>query len=345
MHEAYLDALEKELSSLERPREVTTLYFGGGTPTQLHTEQLERLCELARRWHPLSPGGEWTVEANPADLSAEKTDTLTRAGVTRISLGAQSFDAEKLRRLERDHAAKDIKNAVDRIRAAGLQVALDLIFAAPEETLDGWRRDLEAAIRLAPDHVSTYGLTFERGTAFWSRLLKGELERADEYLERTMYATAIDRLAEAGFEHYEVSNFALPGRRSRHNEVYWAGMSYFAAGPGAARYVDGVRSTNHRSTSTWLRRVMAGESPVAESERLGPEDVARETLVFSMRRMEGIERAAFERQTGFALDRLVGEALRRHVEFGLLEDDGRRVRLTREGLFVSDSIWPDFLRE
>ena len=198
---------------------------------------------------------------------------------------------------------------------------------------------------LGPEHVSTYGLTFERGTRFWSRLLAGELKRLDEETERAMYALAIDVLSSAGLEHYEVSNFARAGHRCRHNEVYWSGEEYFAVGPGAARYVDGRRETNHRSTITWLSRVLAGTSPVAESETLEPEDRAREHLVFSLRRMEGIERGEFAERTGFDVDRLVGGPLARIVALGLLEDDGRRIKLSREGLFVSDSIWPHFLSQ
>ena len=225
-------------------------------------------------------------------------DKLRGLGVTRLSLGGQSFRAEKLRLLERDHPGDDIGRASSLARDAGLHVALDLIFATPGETLDQWLADVDAAIALEPEHVSTYGLTFEHGTEFWNRQQHGELRAADEEFEREMYAAVIDRLTAAGFEHYEVSNFARPGRRSRHNQAYWSGDGYFAAGPGAARYVDGVRETNHRSTTTWLHRVLAGESPVAEREQLEPESRARELLVFSLRRIEGVSRREFAGEVG-----------------------------------------------
>ncbi len=159
-----------------------------------------------------------------------------------------------------------------------------------------------------------------------------------------MYALALDRLAEAGFEQYEVSNFAQAGFRCRHNEVYWSGDGYYAFGPGAARYVDGRREMNHRSTTTYLRRVLAGQSPTADSETLSPEDRAREALVFGLRRLEGVDRDAFAERYGYAIDVLVGGPLASLVDRGLLCDDGQRVRLTRAGLFVSDGIWPYFLR-
>jgi oxygen-independent coproporphyrinogen-3 oxidase len=294
-------------------------------------------------WHPLADGYEWTVEANPADVDERMIETLASLGVMRLSIGGQSFRAEKLRLLERDHDAAAIHTSVTLAKQAGMQVALDLIFAAPGETLDQWQADVEAAIALAPHHVSTYGLTFERGTVFWARRLRGELNAVDEGLELEMYALAIDHLSSAGFEHYEVSNFARPGCRSRHNQVYWSGESYFAVGPGAARYVDGVRETNHRSTTTYLRRALAGESLVAERERLSPEARARELLVFSLRRMEGVSRSQFADRTDFEIDALVGDALEKFVARGLLVDDGDRICLSRDGLFVSDAIWPELL--
>lgn len=341
--EPYLAALATELSWLGTPQEVDTLYFGGGTPTYLAPEPLQRLCELALHWFPLATDYEWTTEANPADLDAERVQVLASQGVNRLSLGSQSFNARKLRTLERDHTATDIERAVTLSRQAAMSVSLDLIFGVPGETLADWRVDLERAIALDPTHISTYGLTFEKGTQFWNHREHGELIPIDEEVERDMYLTAIDRLADAGFEHYEISNFARPGQRSRHNETYWSGRGYFAAGPGAARYVDGRRQTNHRSTTTYLSRIERGESPVAEEERLDDQQRAREMLVFGLRRLEGVNREEFMARTGFALDALAGEQIARFVKDGLLRDNGERVQLTREGLLVSDSLWPDLL--
>lgn len=339
----YLRAIEIELTRLGTPREVDTLYFGGGTPTHLAPSELRRLAHCVCAWHPLAPGYEWTVEANPGDIDVTMIETLAELGVTRVSLGGQSFRDAKLRLLERDHGAKDIERAVRLARDEGMQVALDLIFGAPGETLDDWQCDLEAAIALEPEHVSTYGLTFERGTTFWNRQTHGELRAIDEEIELAMYRLAIDRLTEAGLEHYEVSNFARAGCRSRHNECYWVGTGYYASGPGAARYVGGVRETNHRSTTTYLHRVLSGESPVAEREELDDESRARERLVFGLRRLEGVSRREFLGQTGYEIDKLAARALTKFVGLGLLEDDGERIRLTRAGLFVSDAMWPEFL--
>lgn len=339
----YLCAIDLELSRLAEPHEVDTLYFGGGTPTYLSPQQLRQLATSVLHWHPLASGYEWTVEANPVDVDVPMIDSLRDAGVTRLSLGAQSFQPEKLQFLERDHGNSQIRAAAMHARRAGMQLAVDLMFGTPKESLETWVAELDAVLELEPEHISTYGLTIERGSAFWGRWLRGGFAVPDEGLQRDMYAAAIDHLTAAGFEHYEVSNFARPGCRSRHNEVYWSGDSYFAVGPGAARYLAGVRETNHRSTTTYLRRVLRGESPVAEREQLSPEGRARELLVFSLRRLAGLSRREFEARTGFQVDQLCDGALRKFVLLGLLSDDGDVIRLTRVGLFVSDSLWPELL--
>lgn len=341
--ERYLLALDRELSWLGTQREVETLFIGGGTPTYLSPNDLERMLRITRAWFRPVAGYEFTVEANPAGLDDDRVAVLAEHGVTRLSLGAQSFNEAKLRLLERDHSAAEIEASVALARKRLTSVSLDMIFAVPGESIEVWQRDLDSALRLAPDHVSTYGLTYERGTTFWGRRRRGELSQLDEESERSMYAEAIDRLAAAGFEHYEVSNFARAGYRCRHNEVYWAGLSYYAAGPGAARYVNGRREVNHRSTTTWMSRVLSGQSPVAESEELCAEDRAREMLVLGLRRLEGVSRETFARSTGYEIEQLIGGELARHIERGLLADCDGRIRLTREGLFVSDAIWPDFL--
>ena len=341
----YLRALEIELSWLAVPRPVETLFLGGGTPTHLPPRQLERLLGLALKWFPpKSNDVEFSIEANPIDLDAERTRVLANAAVTRVSLGVQSFDDRKLAVLERDHRRCEIEVAYAAARSFAKSVSLDLIFAAPGETLDDWRRDLAAAIALAPDHISTYGLTFERGTTFWTRRERRELPQAAEDLEAQMYELAIDTLTAAGYEHYEVSNFAKPGHQCRHNEVYWTGGSYYAAGPGASRHIAGRRETNHKSTTTYIRRVLAGQTPVAESEELSAEDRARELLVFGLRRLAGISLADFACNTGFAALDLDGPILARFTAQGFLEQTATHLRLTRRGLLVSDALWPELLR-
>ena len=344
----YLDALDCELAELGGSHAVDTLFFGGGTPTHLPPSDLARLFEIVARTFMLAPGGEQSVEANPIDLDGTKSRVLAAAGVTRISLGAQSFDPRTLKLLERDHMPEQIVRSVEIARTFAQSVSLDLIFGVPGQSLADWQRDLASALTLAPDHISTYGLTFEKGTSFWSRLGRGELARIDEEVERAMYLAAIDTLSAAGYEHYEVSNFARPGHRCRHNETYWTGRPYFAVGPGAARFVGGRRETNHRSTTTYIARVLAGRSPVSEHEQLDPEDAARERLVFALRRLEGVDLDQFAAETGFSAQQLGGRALAQFVEQGWLElvpaAGSKRLRMSRQGLLVSDALWPEFLR-
>ena len=340
----YLTAIERELSWLETPRPVDTIYVGGGTPSQLSKSQLIRLFNGVLTWFPLRRSGEFSVEVNPVDVNDEMLDVFIEFDVNRVSLGSQTFQPAKLELLERDHTSDTIVDAVQLIQAGIKNISLDLIFGVPGETMECWSDDLAQAIRLAPRHISTYGLTFERGTQFWNRRLHGELSPIDEQLDRELYELAIDSLQAHKFEHYEVSNFAQPSYRCRHNEVYWSGRGYYAAGPGAARYVNGRRETNHRSVSTYLKRVLQGQSAVYEYEELSAEQAARERLVFGLRRLEGIDASEFEQQTGYAPDRLIAPALEQFLNLRLLEIVDNRIRLTREGLMVSDSLWPDFLQ-
>jgi oxygen-independent coproporphyrinogen-3 oxidase len=340
---AYLEALEIELARLENPREVDTLFFGGGTPTHLPALQLKRLMLLVRRWFLPAPKAEICVEANPAGLDDAKIAVLTEAGVNRLSLGVQSFDGAVLELLERDHRGSDIPAVVERLRPLIPNIGLDLIFGVPGQTVELWRTTLEAALVLEPTHLSTYGLTFEKGTSFQSRLDKGLLRSCDEEAEREMYALAMDELSRVGFEQYELSNFARPGFRSRHNEVYWTGQPFFGFGPGAARYAAGRRELNHRSVTTWINRVLAGQSPIAESEELSPEGRARELIMLNLRRCEGLALAGFHEQTGFDFRQLAGGALPKHIRQGLLEECDGRVRLTREGRFLADTVFAEYV--
>lgn len=340
----YLSALATELSWLETPRPVDTLFIGGGTPTHLAPRELDRLLALATRWFPLAAGYEFSIEANPVDVDCERTQVLAAHGVNRVSLGAQSFRAEKLRLLERDHSADTVRAAYELLRPAVKGISLDLIFGAPGETLSQWRADIDAALQLAPDHLSTYGLTFELGTAFYGRRARGSLHQLDDDAERLMYEHAIGALVEAGFEHYEVSNFARQGHRCRHNEVYWNAEAYFAAGPGAARYVNGARETNHRSTLAYMRRVQAGKSPVAERESLDQDDRAREALVLGLRRIRGVHLDEFRARFGIPVYALGGAAMEKHLSLRLLRVADGRLQLTRSGLLISDSMWVEYLR-
>jgi putative oxygen-independent coproporphyrinogen III oxidase len=336
--ELYLDALESEMATLGSPQSVRTVFIGGGTPTHLSAEQLARLLTSIRRWLPLGNGGEFSIEANPDTLDGEKVAVLADHGVNRVSLGAQSFHPHLLDVLDRKHHPTHVPQAVERVRRRIATVSLDLIFGAPGQTETEWREDLAAALALEPDHLSTYGLTYEKGTPLWKQRERGQVRALDEEAELTLYSMAIDVLEAAGFEHYEISSFARPGRRCRHNEVYWANEAYFGFGMGAARYVRGRRELNTRDLKTYIRRALSGEPATFQSEELGPEERARETMAVQLRRAEGIDRAAFRMQTGFELEATASSSLAAIIEQSLLADDGMSVRLTRQGKYVADGV-------
>ena len=339
----YFSAIGRELERLRQPLELDTLYLGGGTPSQLGPDGLRRLFELlAPTCRPVA-GAEVTVEANPLDVTDQWVAAVKDCGGTRVSLGAQSLAAATLASLDRDHTPVDVRRATDLLLAAGLTVSIDLMTAAPGQTLAAVAADLEAITTLDTQHVSVYCLTWEPGTAFASQRRKGLLRPVPEETERAMFELAIDHLKTAGYEHYEVSNFARPGGRCRHNEAYWDCRPWEAFGPGAARFDGRTRITNHRSTTTWIKRVLAAEDASGEVETMTAEEAARERLVVGLRRRAGVSRIAFATDSGFSIDELAKAALVRWQQAGLAEDDGETVCLTRAGLLVSDSLWAEVL--
>ena len=340
----YLAAVGRELERLPDLLDVDTLYLGGGTPSHLGAVGIERLLAILRTRLVPGVGAEVTVEANPLDVTPDFVAALGTLGVTRVSLGGQSLDAATLRALDRDHAPDDVRLAAGMLLDAGFTVSLDVMTAAPGQSLAAVEADLDAAIALGVQHVSVYCLTWEKGTSFETKRTKGLLRPVAESLERAMFETAIDRLEAAGFEHYEVANFSRPGARCRHNEAYWDCRPWEAFGPGAARFDGRTRITNHRSTTTWITKVLAGDDATGDVDAMTDEEAARERLVVGLRRREGISRTVFREASGFDVDALAGPSLARWLDAGLAIDDGDRLRLTRDGLLVSDALWADVLR-
>ena len=348
----YLAAIQRELTRLDAVSdlglgnaclELASLYLGGGTPSHLGPDGLKRLFDILHtRLVPL-PEAEITIEANPQDVTEPLAAAAAACGTTRVSLGAQSLDATTLKALDRDHAPDDVRRAVDILLHRGFTVSVDLMTAAPGQTLADVERDLDAILALSSQHLSVYCLTWEKGTQFASLRSRGTLKPADESLERAMLELSIDRLEAAGFEHYEVSNFARPGGRCRHNETYWDCRPWEAFGPGAARFDGRVRTTNHRSTTTWMRRVLAGEDFAGDRDAMTPLEAAQERVVLGLRRRDGLRRADFLAASGFDLDLVAGGPIRLWIDHGLATDDGEHVRLTREGLLVSDALWAEVL--
>ncbi len=333
----FLTAVDLELSNLGRPK-IQTLFIGGGTPTQLSADQLNRLMIVLKSRFDLQSGLEFSLEANPEDIDEQTLDVLSDHGVNRISLGVQSFTDQKLKTLERSHSPAAACEAIEMVASRIENVSIDLIFAAPGESLEDWRRDLETALTLPIMHLSTYALTFEKGTSYWNRRLHGQLQAIDESVELAMYQHTLQACEEAGLEHYEISNFAKPGYQCQHNLAYWHGCGWYAAGPGAARFVDGRREVNHRSTTTYLSRMEAGRSPVAETDAITTTQYARERAAFGIRMIEGIDLDLLSNEAGVDLRQLCGGAIEQCLDDGLLRESERRMRLTNRGVLFADTV-------
>lgn len=339
----YAAALTKELGRLSQPLVLDTLYFGGGTPSHFGPDGLRQLFSLTAASLQPGPTAEVTIEANPLDVSPELIEAVRDCGVTRVSLGSQSLDPETLAALDRDHQPSDTRQAVKRMLDAGLTVSVDLLIAVPGQTLPCVTADLQKTIALGCQHVSVYCLTWEPGTAFFRQRQQGLLRAVSDGLERDMFEESIHQLETAGYRQYEVSNFARPGGRCRHNEAYWDCLPWEAFGPGAARFDGRTRITNHRSPTTWIRRTLAGQDATGEVDAMNAEEAARERLVVGLRRRDGIDRKAFTKASGYSVEELAEKPLTRWLADGLAVADGDTVRLTHEGLLVSDSLWPEVI--
>lgn len=343
----FLDAIDRELESIGRsaggPPQLATLFVGGGTPTHLPVPQLQRFLNILGERFVCDEATEWSVEANPEDIDLEKLKLLADAGINRISLGVQSFNEGKLATLQRSHTGNFAETVIRTVAERIANVSIDLIFAAPGESIDDWRRDLERATRLPIAHISTYALTFEKGTTFWNRRLRGDLRAVDESIELAMYDLARKTLAAHGLEHYEISNFATPGNRCRHNLAYWQGKQWYAAGPGAAAFLNGCRTVNHRSTTAYLKRIEAGQSPVAESEQISTEQIAREAAAFGVRMIDGVDLGTIAEATRMETEALLSDSLEQLHAMNLIERTGSHIKLTERGIHFADTVAAELL--
>lgn len=298
--EEFLGALEREIAvrmAGVAPVPVDTIYLGGGTPSRLGAAGIERvLAMLQRYWEP-APDAEVTIEANPEDVDADSATAWRGAGITRVSLGVQSFDDEVLKWMHRSHDAGRATAAAEILRAAGFtDWSLDLVFALPDSLHRDWRCDLDSAIALGPPHVSCYGLTVEPHTPLMHWRERGLAPDTPEDRYESEFLEAHERLLEAGYEHYEVSNFARPGHRARHNSAYWERVPYLGFGPSAHSFDGASRRWNEREYAAWVARLSGNEDPVAGAENLTPEQVRTEELYLALRTSDGVQLADRDRQ-------------------------------------------------
>lgn len=320
------------------------MFFGGGTPSELSSEQLAAIVAAFRESFSIRGDAEWTLEANPGTVTPASLQEIREIGFNRVSMGVQSFHDHHLQALGRIHSAAAAEEAFRWARDAGFTSRnLDLIFGLPHQTMAEWQRDVERAIDLDAEHLSVYGLTIEKGTLFGRWHAAGQLILPDEDLSADMYEHALDRLASAGYEQYEISNWALPGHHCRHNLRYWRNAPYLGFGVSAASYVDGARRTNLADWRAYAERAVEGRSCIAEEERLDGARAAGEAVMLALRTREGADLQALSRAHDRDLDHEYAPAIGRMKSYGLLEDAGGRLRLTRHGLLLANRVLCEFV--
>jgi len=336
----YLQALEAEMA-LRAPEAPTlaSVYVGGGTPTVLPGGMLPGVLTAVRQHFRLAPEAEVTVEANPGTISRRGLEALRKAGANRLSLGVQSFQDATLRTLGRVHNAAAGLAAAAAARQAGFaNLSLDLIFGTPGEGEQEWRRTLEAALGLRPEHISAYGLSYEPGTPFHAACGRGELQPAGEELEVRLYQAAGELLEAAGYRHYEISNYALPGRESRHNLNYWRGGDYLGLGMAAHSYLGGIRWGNVTTLAEYRARLAAGAPPVRMAERLSCERRREEMLMTGLRLAEGVALDRLPCGLEQDLAEVYGKRIDELAQAGLLERPAGSIRLSPRGQLVADHV-------
>jgi oxygen-independent coproporphyrinogen-3 oxidase len=322
----------------------TTIFFGGGTPSLLPSSDMRRLLLGLRDRFELSRVQEWTVECNPATVSAEYAEMLRECGVNRLSFGAQSFDPRELRVLERHHDPADVPRSIELARAAGFRrLNVDLIYAVPGQGLDSWRRSLDQALGLGTEHLSCYGLTYESNTPMAVRKRLGLVTAVDERIELQMLHETRGRLAGAGYRAYEISNYARAGAECRHNLMYWEGGNYIGLGPSAASHVQGWRWKNRAHLGEWELAVMAGGVPATEAERLTPWQRAGELVMLQLRLARGVRFADVENRTGVDPRERYRLALRHLSGIGLIDANETGFALTERGIDVADAVAAEFV--
>lgn len=340
----YVDALLAEMDFYRarlRGRSVPTVFFGGGTPSLLSGEQVQRLLDGVRERFKLEAGAEVSLESNPGTLDLEKLRGYRAAGVNRISIGVQSFDAAELRWLGRTHGAGEVSSSIGLLRETGFDnFNLDLIFGLPGQTLQQWQENVRRAVELGPKHLSLYHLTIEEGSTFGDvkKLAAPSDEEGAELFNWTR-----EFLASAGFEQYEISNFAQSGFRCRHNQVYWRNEECVGIGAGAWSYLEGARYLRPKGVEEYLSDVASGRFARLDEERLGAEESWRETLVFGLRMMEGVRLEEIATRFGRGPDAATLAALRRLEEAGLLSIQKEKVRLTQRGVLFADTVAVELL--
>ena len=323
--------------------EIETIYLGGGTPSQLSQEELEEIFAYIYKVYKVTPDAEITLEANPDDLTPEYVAMLRTLPFNRISMGIQTFQEETLKLLHRRHTAQQAIEAFKRCREAGFQnISIDLMYGLPGETLDTWEQDLQQALALHPEHISAYHLIYEEGTALWNLREQNKVEEAEEELSLTLFKTLIERLTKAGYQHYEISNFCLPSLHSRHNSSYWTGKKYLGCGPSAHSFDGTSRQWNVSSLDKYLEGIRTDQLDF-EIEELDLYTRYNDFVITSIRTCWGMPLSQLRTNYGETLYNYCLRMAKPHIQQGVLEIEEDTLKLTSEGIFISDGIMSDLL--
>ena len=343
--DSYTAALVQEMTR-QSPAVIKTIYIGGGTPTVLPLSHLARILNMARQLFDLAPGAEISVEANPGTVDAPMLAELRALGVNRLSLGMQSLDDSELALLGRIHTASEAVESFQAARQAGFKnLSLDLIFGLPGQSLESWTSTLDRALALGPDHLSLYALSVEDGTPLAASIDRGDMAAPDPDQAADLYETARDTLAEAGYLHYEISNWARNAAcQCRHNLTYWRNEPYLGVGAGAHSWQDGQRRANLPSPQEYSRQVLDGKAPTASQEVIDAPLNMAETMMMGLRLLEeGVSFARFRERFDLDLDQHYAQELEELARFGLIETSDQAVRLSRQGHLLGNQVFYRFL--
>ncbi len=342
----YIEALLKEarLSLSEHPIEkMETLYIGGGTPTSLNAAQLDRLLGGLREILPYE-NGEFTVEANPGDLSAEKLDVMRNFGVNRISMGVQTFDDRLLKKIGRKHNAQDVYDTIQLLEKKDFRnVTIDLIYALPGQSLESFRDTVERALALDLPHYALYSLILENQTMFMNWVRRGKMHLPEQEVEAQMYAETIEAMEKAGRMQYEISNFAKPGFESKHNLVYWNNQNYFGIGAGASGYLENRRYKNRGPIQHYLKSLNDDRLPILEEEHLSEREQIEEEMFLGLRKILGVEKAVFEARFKQSITDVYGDVIEKLKQQKLITETDTSIHLTKTGLFRGNDVFEEFL--
>jgi oxygen-independent coproporphyrinogen-3 oxidase len=342
LKDLYVDAICKEMM-MRKTSDIDTIYLGGGTPSQLSEQHLKKIFSTINEVYTVNKDAEITLEANPDDVTPEFAELLVGLGVNRVSMGAQTFNDSRLRFLNRRHCATEVQDAVDCLRKASIDnISIDLMFGFPNETLSEWESDIERALSLKPQHLSSYSLMYEEGTPLYRLLQQKKVCEIDEEVSLSMYNVLIDRLTEAGYEHYEISNFALPGFRSRHNSSYWHAIPYIGIGASAHSYLNLQRSWNVSDIRKYIDAILQGKRPCT-IEKLDIATRYDDMITTALRTREGIDLRKMKDTFGEQLYRFLMNEAKDKIALNLMKIEDHHLSLTRKGLYISDSIMSDLM--